>query len=73
MLDNVLSSNQSHLDALLKLITNKGSRKVSILGLAFWSNWTTWGQPQAVAVAEIAARCRSGQLSVYDAQLNCTG
>ncbi len=69
VLDSVLSSNQSHLDALLKLITSKGSRKVGILGLAFKSDTDDLRGSPMVAVAETLLG-RGYQLSVYDPQLN---
>lgn len=69
VLDSVLGSNQAHLDALLKLITSKGSRQVGILGLAFKSDTDDLRGSPMVAVAETLLG-RGYQLSVYDPQLN---
>ncbi|HSJ02791.1 MAG: nucleotide sugar dehydrogenase [Verrucomicrobium sp.] len=69
VLDSVLSSNQSHLDALLKLITSKGSRKVGILGLAFKSDTDDLRGSPMVSVAETLLG-RGYQLSIFDPQLN---
>jgi GDP-mannose 6-dehydrogenase len=69
VLDNVLSSNQSHLDALLKLIAGKGSRKVGILGLAFKSDTDDLRGSPMVSVAE-SLLGRGYQLSIFDPQLN---
>lgn len=69
VLDNVLNSNQAHLDSLLKLITAKPSRKVGILGLSFKADTDDLRGSPMVAVAETLLG-RGYEVHVYDANLN---
>jgi len=69
LLDNTLSTNQAHLDVLLKLITSKERRKVGLLGLAFKADTDDLRGSPMVAVAE-ALLGRGYQISVYDPQIN---
>ena len=69
LLDNVLDTNSAHLDLLIKLITNKPTRKVGLLGLAFKADTDDLRGSPMVAVAETLLG-RGYQLSVYDPSLN---
>jgi GDP-mannose 6-dehydrogenase len=69
VLDNVLNSNQAHLDWLLKMITAKPSRKVGILGLSFKKDTDDLRGSPMVSVAETLLG-RGYELHIYDANLN---
>jgi GDP-mannose 6-dehydrogenase len=69
VLDNVLNSNQAHLDWLLKMITAKPSRKVGILGLSFKKDTDDLRGSPMVSVAETLLG-RGYEIHVYDANLN---
>ncbi len=69
VLDNVLNSNQAHLDSLLKVITSKPSRKVGILGLSFKKDTDDLRGSPMVAVAETLLG-RGYELHIYDPSLN---
>ena len=69
LLENTLSTNQSHHDLLLKLITSKEKRKVGLLGLAFKADTDDLRGSPMVAVAE-ALIGRGYQLSIFDPQIN---
>ncbi|MFZ4764523.1 MAG: nucleotide sugar dehydrogenase [Roseimicrobium sp.] len=69
LLDNTLTSNNAHLDTLIKLITAKETRKVGILGLAFKADTDDLRGSPMVAVAETLLG-RGYELHVYDPQLN---
>ena len=69
VLDSVLPTNQVHLDALLKQITNKETKKVGILGLAFKSDTDDLRGSPMVEVAETLLG-RGYDVRIYDPQLN---
>ena len=69
LLDNVIDSNEAHLDVLIKLITSKESRRVGLLGLAFKKDTDDLRGSPMVAVAETLLG-RGYQLSIYDPSLN---
>ncbi len=69
LLDNVLDSNDAHLDLLIKLITSKGVRRVGLLGLAFKKDTDDLRGSPMVAVAETLLG-RGYELSIYDPSLN---
>ena len=69
LLDNVLDSNEAHLDLLIKLITSKGVRRVGLLGLAFKKDTDDLRGSPMVAVAETLLG-RGYQLSIFDPSLN---
>ena len=69
LLDNVLDSNEAHLDLLIKLITSKGVRRVGLLGLAFKKDTDDLRGSPMVAVAETLLG-RGYELSIYDPSLN---
>lgn len=69
LLDNVLDSNDAHLDLLIKLITSKGMRRVGLLGLAFKKDTDDLRGSPMVAVAETLLG-RGYELSIYDPSLN---
>jgi GDP-mannose 6-dehydrogenase len=69
LLDNVLDTNDAHLDLLIKLITNKPSRRVGLLGLAFKSDTDDLRGSPMVAVAETLLG-RGYTLSIFDPSLN---
>ena len=71
LLDSTLSSNQSHLDALIKLITQHETRRVGLLGLSFKEDTDDLRGSPMVAVAETLLG-RGYQLQIYDPQLNLT-
>ena len=71
LLDSTLSSNQSHLDALIKLITQHETRRVGLLGLSFKEDTDDLRGSPMVAVAETLLG-RGYQLHIYDPQLNLT-
>ena len=69
ILDNVLSSNQAHLNSLLGLISRTKKQRVSILGLAFKSNTDDLRGSPMVALAETLIS-RGFLISIYDITLN---
>jgi GDP-mannose 6-dehydrogenase len=71
LLDSTLSSNQSHLDALIKQITQHETRRVGLLGLSFKEDTDDLRGSPMVAVAETLLG-RGYQLQIYDPQLNLT-
>ena len=71
LLDSTLSSNQSHLDALIKQITQHETRRVGLLGLSFKEDTDDLRGSPMVAVAETLLG-RGYQLQIYDTQLNLT-
>jgi GDP-mannose 6-dehydrogenase len=64
-------SNQSHLDALIKQITQHETRRVGLLGLSFKEDTDDLRGSPMVAVAETLLG-RGYQLQIYDPQLNLT-
>jgi GDP-mannose 6-dehydrogenase len=71
LLDSTLSSNQAHLDALIKQITQHETRRVGLLGLSFKEDTDDLRGSPMVAVAETLLG-RGYQLQIYDPQLNLT-
>lgn len=69
LLDNVLDTNNAHLDLLIKLVTGKGVRNVGLLGLAFKKDTDDLRGSPMVAVAETLLG-RGFDLSIYDPSLN---
>lgn len=69
LLDHVLESNQSHLGALIQLITAKERRRIGMLGLAFKADTDDLRNSPMVAVAETLLG-RGYELHIYDPQLN---
>lgn len=69
LLDNTMDTNHAHLDLLIKLITNKGVRKIGLLGLAFKADTDDLRGSPMVAVAETLLG-RGYELSIYDPSLN---
>jgi GDP-mannose 6-dehydrogenase len=68
MLDSVLSSNQSHLDHVLKLIGRTGSRQVLIVGLTFKNGTDDVRGSPMVAVAETLLGKGYG-VDIYDSNI----
>ena len=69
LLDNTLDTNQAHLDALLKLIIGKDTRKIGLLGLAFKADTDDLRGSPMVAVAETLLG-RGYEIRIYDPSLN---
>lgn len=69
LLDNVLDTDNAHLDLLIKLVTAKGVRRVGLLGLAFKKDTDDLRGSPMVAVAETLLG-RGFELSIYDPSLN---
>jgi len=69
LLESLVSSNDNHLDSLLKLVEKTGIRHVAILGLAFKSDTDDLRNSPMVAVAETLLG-KGFQLDVYDPSLN---
>jgi GDP-mannose 6-dehydrogenase len=69
LLENALSSNQAHLDYLLRLILNTKKQRVAILGLAFKSNTDDLRGSPMVALSETLIS-RGFQVLIYDINLN---
>lgn len=69
LLDSTLDTNQAHLDLLIKLITNKGVRKIGLLGLAFKADTDDLRGSPMVALAETLLG-RGYELRIYDPSLN---
>jgi GDP-mannose 6-dehydrogenase len=71
LVENLLVTNQQHLQALLNLITERGHREVVILGLSFKAGTDDLRESAMVEVAQnlLAHGC---QVRIYDPQLNLT-
>ncbi len=71
LLENLLVSNQQHLQNLLGLITERGQGEIVILGLSFKSNTDDLRESAMVEVAQNLLG-RGFRLRIYDPQLNLT-
>jgi GDP-mannose 6-dehydrogenase len=71
LLDNLLPSNERHLQSLLALIVASGQNEIVILGLAFKTNTDDLRESAMVEVAQILLG-RGYQLRLYDPGLNLT-
>jgi len=71
MLENLLLSNQQHLQHLLGLVTARGHSEIVILGLSFKSDTDDLRESAMVAVAQNLLT-RGYRLRIYDPQLNLT-
>ncbi len=71
ILENVMNSNQAHLDALIKQITRVPTRKVGFLGFSFKEQTDDLRGSPMVAVAETLLG-RGYELKIYDPQLELT-
>jgi GDP-mannose 6-dehydrogenase len=69
VLENLLTSNQQHLQGLLHLIAERGSAEVVILGLSFKPNTDDLRESAMVEVAQNLLG-HGYQLRIYDPQLN---
>ncbi len=69
MLDNLLPSNERHLQSLLSLITESGQSEVVILGMTFKSNTDDLRESAMVEVAQTLLG-RGFKLRIYDPALN---
>jgi len=69
MLENLLPSNDRHLNSLLSLITESGHNEVSILGLSFKSNTDDLRESAMVEVAQTLLG-RGYKLRIFDPALN---
>jgi GDP-mannose 6-dehydrogenase len=69
VLENLLSSNERHLQSLLQLITDARQREVVILGLSFKANTDDLRESAMVEVAQTLLG-RGHQLRIYDPALN---
>jgi GDP-mannose 6-dehydrogenase len=69
MLDNLLPSNERHLQSLLSLITESGQNEVVILGMTFKSNTDDLRESAMVEVAQTLLG-RGFKLRIYDPALN---
>jgi GDP-mannose 6-dehydrogenase len=69
MLDNLLPSNERHLQSLLGLITEAGQNEVVILGMTFKSNTDDLRESAMVEVAQLLLG-RGYKLRIYDPALN---
>ena len=71
LLENLLLSNQQHLQHLLSLVTARGHSEIIILGLSFKSDTDDLRESAMVEVAQnlLARGC---QVRIYDPQLNLT-
>lgn len=69
MLENVLPSNERHLQSLLQLIAESGEREAVILGLSFKANTDDLRESPMVEVAQTLLG-RGYQLRIYDPALN---
>ena len=72
MLDNLLPSNERHLQSLLSLITESGQSEVVILGMTFKSNTDDLRESAMVEVAQTLLG-RGFKLRIYDPALNSLG
>lgn len=71
ILENVLNSNQAHLDALIKRITRHPTRNIGFLGFSFKAQTDDLRGSPMVAVAETLLG-RGYTLSIYDPQIELT-
>ena len=71
VVENLLVSNQQHLQHLLGLITERGSSEIVILGLSFKPNTDDLRESAMVEVAQNLLG-RGFRLRIYDPQLNLT-
>jgi GDP-mannose 6-dehydrogenase len=69
LLENLLSSNERHLQSLLGLITEAGQSEVCILGLSFKSNTDDLREAPMVEVAQTLLG-RGYRVRIYDPALN---
>jgi GDP-mannose 6-dehydrogenase len=69
MLENLLPSNERHLQSLLGLITDSGKSEVCILGLSFKNNTDDLRESAMVEVAQTLLG-RGFKLRIYDPALN---
>ena len=69
LLENLLPSNQQHLQSLLQLIAERGRREVVILGLSFKTNTDDLRESAMVAVAQNLLG-HGYHVRIYDPQLN---
>ena len=69
LLESTMTTNQSHLDTLVQLITAKEKRRIGILGLAFKADTDDLRNSPMVSVAETLLG-RGYELHIYDPQLN---
>lgn len=69
MLENLLPSNDRHLQSLLSLITESGQQEICILGLSFKSNTDDLRESPMVDVAQTLLG-RGYKLRIYDPALN---
>jgi GDP-mannose 6-dehydrogenase len=69
LLENLLPSNERHLQSLLGLITESGQTEVSILGLSFKAHTDDLRESAMVEVAQIVLG-RGFKLRIYDPALN---
>lgn len=69
LLESTLASNQCHLEALIRQITQHETRRVGLLGLSFKAETDDLRGSPMVAVAETLLG-RGYQLDIYDPQLN---
>jgi GDP-mannose 6-dehydrogenase len=71
LLENLLSSNQQHLQSMLTSIQQSGYHEIVILGLSFKSNTDDLRESAMVEVAQNLLG-RGYQVRIYDPQLNMT-
>jgi len=69
VLENLLPSNERHLQSLLQLIADTGQREVVILGLSFKANTDDLRESPMVEIAQTLLG-RGHQLRIYDPALN---
>jgi GDP-mannose 6-dehydrogenase len=69
LIDNLLASNQQHLQHLLQVIAESGQHEVVILGLSFKPNTDDLRESAMVEVAQNCLAC-GHRLRIYDPQLN---
>jgi GDP-mannose 6-dehydrogenase len=72
VLENLLSSNERHLQSLLGLVIESGHTEVCILGLAFKANTDDLREAPMVEVAQTLLG-RGFKLRIYDPALNLAG
>jgi GDP-mannose 6-dehydrogenase len=71
LLENILLSNERHLQSLLALIDRAGQREIAILGLTFKAHTDDLRESAMVEVAQ-ALLGRGYQLRIYDPALNAS-
>jgi len=69
LIENLLSSNQHHLQSLLQLIAERGAREVVILGLSYKPNTDDLRESSMVEVAQNLVG-HGYEVRIYDPQLN---